>query len=678
MESNKILLKEWFFFKGDVKSGEIKALNAISNWKLVEIPHTWNNIDALNGGAKRFALSKEKRAGYYRGCGLYKTTFTLPDKYRDKRIFIRFEAVGTVADVFLNGQHIGHHKGGFSAFCIQLPSNLIQYDEENLIVVRASNAPRKDLPPLSGDFPVMGGIYRPVYLMVKNQICISPIDYASSGIYITQNSVTKEKAEISVKVVVLSNNKRDNISIDIEVLENSKAILEEIHRVELKEKAQNSFNCDLTISNPHLWDGLRDPYLYTLRVTVYAKGEFADQVDQFIGFRFIEIHPKKGFFLNGSSYPVYGVCRHQDRVEKGWAITKEEQEEDLQLIKEMGARGVRLAHYQHSDYFYHLCDTRGLLVWAEIALVNKVSFSQAFLDNTSNMLIELIRQNYNHPSIFTWGLCNELGIFQFRNPAPVVRKLNYLAKKEDPIRPTTLAIIPQAKFRGKLHHISDIVGINVYPGWYYKKPDDIKDMIEEWNDVRKGQGIAISEYGAGASILHHEENPRIKGTFRSAGSDWHPEEKQNIIHETTFKHIYHTPNIWGSFVWNMFDFAVPARNEGDTVGRNDKGLVTYDRQVKKDAYYFYKVNLNPEPMIYITSRRFVNRTSSRINVKAYSNGSIVHLSLNGNYMGKMEYEGMNVHRSTLNLTPGKNSIYVKTEINGEEISDQCEWILKPT
>ncbi len=676
MESEKIRLKKWLFFKGDIKNGEKLGLNENEKWNSIEVPHTWNKIDALNGGSRKFALNKEKRSGYYRGPCWYRTTINIPEVFKNKRFFLRFEAVGTVADVFINEIHIEHHKGGFSAFCIELPSDLIRFDKENLLCVRANNAHRSDLPPLSGDFPVMGGIYRPVSLMIKNKTCISPLDYASPGVYITQKQVTKQKAEIGLKTLILSDEDTKEINLRISVFNATKISQVMEKKVKLKDKSLNEYKYNFEIINPHLWQGLNDPHLYMVKIELFDDGNLLDKVEQAIGIRFFEFNPKTGFLLNGVSYPIYGVCRHQDRAEKGWAISEKDQEEDILLMKEMGVRGVRLAHYQHSDYFYDLCDTHGILVWTEIALVNKVNFSREFWENTANMLIELIRQNYNHSSIFTWGLCNELGIFQFRNPSSIIRKLHNLAKTEDSSRLTTLAAIPQAKFRKGLYDITDILGVNLYPGWYYKYPNEIKVMISQWNSVRKEQGLAVSEYGAGASINQHEESPSPKGSFLSAGGAWHPEEKQNLIHEITFKHISNSPFVWGSFVWNMFDFAVPTRNEGDSPGRNDKGLVTYDRKIRKDAFYYYKANLTNKPMVYITSRRYIQRTKPITDIKVYSNSPEVHLSLNNNYIGKMKKEEMNIHSySKVKLVPGKNLISVKITTDGEEISDQCEWNL---
>jgi beta-galactosidase len=313
-------------------------------------------------------------------------------------------------------------------------------------------------------------------------------------------------------------------------------------------------------------------------------------------------------------------------------------------------------------------------VWAELSIVNKVSFSKAFLENSKSMLIDLIRQNYNHSSIFTWSLANEIGFFQLRNPNLVMKKLNTLAHEEDPNRPTILAAISAAFFRKKLHRITDLIGWNHYPGWYYFKAEKMGSHVRKFNKYGRFKGLCISEYGAGASIYHHKQNLTHKDRIKPGGH-FHPEEKQNIVHEENYRQMQ-MPFVWGTFLWNMFDFAVAGRDEGDTPGRNDKGMVTYDRKTKKDAFFFYKANWTKEPIVYITSRRAVNRKDKITDIKVYSNCEKVDLRINNESIGTMNKEDLCIFRlKNCKLIKGQNKIEVIGFTDDKSIEDSCEWNL---
>ncbi len=675
MAQEHIELKNWKFIKEEVENGGSVKLND-AEWQEVSVPHTWNSHDVQSGGGKMLGSGKKKGYGYYRGTGWYRTIISVPEDVKNKRIFVKFEAIGDISEVYCNGTLVGKHEGAFAAICYEI-TRLIKPGEENLIAVMANNAPHGHIPPMGGDFPIMGGIYRPAYILVKNPTCISPVVYASPGVYLSQTEVTDEKATVDVKVKIDNNLEgNDEIQVKLSVTDTDNKI---IHSSEDSFSASptkiSDYTSRFTLNNPHLWNGLIDPYMYSVTVQLFRENELLDESTHPLGLRYFHIDPQKGFFLNGKSYPIYGVARHQDRKDKGWALSKKDQEEDCQLILEMGARGVRLSHYQHNDYFYHLCDKAGLLVWAEISLVNKVQFDQIFWKNASIQLIELIQQSYNHPSIFCWGLGNELGVFQLKDPSPVVKKLHDLAKKEDPTRYTAYAAIMLGKIRKKLNNSTDILGTNLYPGWYGKKAEDMGKIIKDWQKNGKNRGIGVSEYGAGASISQHEW-PLGEWGFRKAFGKWHPEERQTHVHEITFRHLYEAPFVWGTFVWNMFDFAVGGRDEGDTPGRNDKGLVTYDRKVRKDAYFFYQANLTEKPMIYLTSRRWINRIEPEVHVKAYSNCGKVELTINGKVIGAMNKNPMNVFTMDgIVLKSGENLIEVSTTSNGQVIKDSCTWIL---
>ena len=671
MESNLFTDRKWMFIKKNVQDA-FKNKFKDDDWEKISIPHTWNSLDVQNGGGKKRGIIGYNNPGYYRGIGWYRLNFKVPKEYHDNRVFIRFEAAGSIAEVFLNEVSIGKHLGAFSAFCFELTDHVI-FTENNILAVKVDNSWRDDLPPLGGDFPVMGGLYRPVQLIFKEKTCISPLDHASSGVYINQNKVSDNKAELELKVNISSKVENDQVIMKSTIFREDGTVEQELCKDIKILHGEKKQVLKIEISNPHLWNGLSDPYLYQVKVELIQNNRVIDQIIQPLGIRYYHVDPENGFFLNGKDYPIYGVNRHQDRLNKGWALSKEDQDEDLKLMLEMGVTAVRLAHYQHSEYFYSQCNKKGILVWAELSIVNKVKFSKRFFNNSKEMLIELIRQNYNHPSIFTWSLANEIGFFQLRSPVKIITKLNEIAHEEDPNRPTILAAISLAFFRKKLHRITDLIGWNHYPGWYYLKANKMGSHAEKFNKVGKLRGLCVSEYGAGASIYHHKHNLTHEEKVKAMGK-FHPEEKQNIVHEETYRQMENLSFVWGTFLWNMFDFAVSYRDEGDTPGRNDKGLVTYDRKTKKDAYFFYKTNWSKPPIVYITSRRAVERKDKITDIKVYSNCEGVELRINGELIGMMSKEDLCIYR-TLNciLIEGQNKIEVKGFIGDQKCLDSCTW-----
>lgn len=676
MEQKRILDQKWRFIQEDVENAFQADFND-NKWKEISLPHTWNAFDVQSGGGTKRELLQSKKATYFRGVGWYRTVIPIPSK-EDKRFFVFFEAAGSVAHVYLNGTYLGQHLGAFSAFCYEVTPH-VKFGEDNVLAVKVDNSWREDLPPLGGDFPVMGGLYRPAHLIEKERTCITPLDHASPGFYLKQVNVTDDLAEVEITIKISNMDKKlSTLTIKTTVLD---AKGTEVKALENEVKTRFNQTTDiiqnLTVENPYLWNGRLDPYLYDVKVELFDGGKLLDAGIQPLGLRYYHVDPENGFFLNGNHYPIKGVCRHQDRFNKGWALSYEDQDEDLSLMLEMGINGVRLAHYQHSDYFYSICDKNGVLVWAELAIVNKVNFEEPFLENSKSMLIDLIRQNFNHPSIFTWSLANEIGLFQRKSPVPVMEKLNDLAHEEDSTRPTVLAAISVASFKKDLHRLTDIIGWNHYAGWYYfkKKPSILGSHLRKFNKVGNNRGISVSEYGAGASIHHHVQNMTHEDTVKTTGH-FHPEEKQNLVHEANYREIKTAPFVWGSFLWNMFDFAVAGRDEGDTKGRNDKGLVTYDRKVKKDAYFFYKANWTEEPMAYITSRRHLERNDPNTEIKVYSNCDEVELKVNGKAIGIMTKEDLCVFRwSNYELSEGENKIEVVGIIIGKKTTDSCVWKL---
>jgi beta-galactosidase len=426
----------------------------------------------------------------------------------------------------------------------------------------------------------------------------------------------------------------------------------------------------LVLNGPHLWNGRPDPYLYRAIVELRTPAGVEDAIEQPLGLRFYAIDPDRGFFLNGRPYPLHGVNRHQDRPVEGWAISEADMNEDVALLQEIGATVVRCAHYQHSDYFYSLCDRAGILVWAEIPQVDRIGGEGQFESTSEGQLRDLIRQNLNHPAIFAWSLFNELRPGT-PDPHRELQDLNLIAHGEDPTRPTIAATcvntLPQ------MNRIPDLLGWNIYPGWYSEWGALTNfSAMEQYRSTSRHGGFCISEYGAGANVTQHEDNPRQPRTT----GQWHPEEWQALVHEAAWRQFKSHPYIWATFVWNMFDFAVSTRHEGGVEGRNDKGLVTYDRKIKKDAFFFYKANWSDAPVLYLTSRRFTERTTAVTQIKVYSNASQVEVSLNGTSLGTRNNDGNSVFIwKNVTLAPGKNTVTARAERNGQTLTDDCEWHL---
>ena len=654
----------WKFIRADVNGAESPGFDD-SGWTAITLPHTWNAEDTLKGG------------DYYRGPGWYRGELVIPASAKYNRIFIYFEAASSVADVYFNGIHLGQHRGAFTAFCYELTPH-IRWNARNVLAMRVDNSLFEDVPPLGGDFNIFGGLYRPAWLVVTNPVCITPLDYASSGVYLKQTKVSKKEAKVDVLAKVSNGpDKPVSAQLRISILDSNSAIVAQ-GKVEARVAAGQTkdLSRQMQIKNPHLWNGRKDPYVYDVLIELLRDGKVVDEVAQPLGLRYFSVDADKGFFLNGNSYPLRGVNRHQDRIGKGWAISYADQDEDANLILEIGATCVRLAHYPHSNYFYSLCDRNGLVVWAELPLVNRIIDTPAFRENAKQQLAELIRQKYNHPSIMFWSLYNELGQGGVCDePRPLLQQLHTLAKTEDPTRLTVAASDePSGKWPG-LRTIADLVARNTYPGWYRGSPPQMGQDIDKYKRDAGNKPLGISEYGAGASVKQHEQN--MKKGPRTDGP-WHPEEWQAIVHEETYAAIEARPYLWGSFVWVMFDFGAAWRNEGDTRGVNDKGLVTADRKTRKDAFYFYKAKWTTEPLVYITSRRHTERKDSITPVKVYSNCDSVELRVNGQSMGSQTSTSCIFKWPDITLQKGQNTIEAIATRGDKTYRDGCEWqLLEP-
>lgn len=651
-ERNIVCLNEnWSFrFSHQVNKGTARR---------VDLPHTWNAQDAISG-----------KVDYKRGIGNYEKRIFIKPEYQGKRLFLRFEGVNTVASVFVNRKYAGEHRGGYGAFVIEI-TDKVDYGKENSVLVRVNNAEQLDIMPLLGDFNMYGGIYRDVNLIVTENVCISPLDYASSGVKLVQDSVSNEYAKVR-NVIQLSNGRNADSKLDLSVAvkEGDKTVKSLSSSVVVQAGKNITHEIPMEFNKPHLWNGMEDPFMYRVEVSIKENGKVLDIVSQNMGLRYYNVDPEKGFFLNGKHLQLKGVCRHQDRAEIGNALRKEHHDEDLAIMLDMGVNAVRLAHYPQDEYFYDLMDRHGLIVWAEIPFVGPGGYedkgfvdSEMFKENGKQQLIEMVRQHYNHPSICFWGLFNELKEYG-DNPIEYIKELNEIAHNEDPTRPTTSA----SNQGGAINHITDVIAWNRYDGWYGGNPGTLGAWLDDLKKKNPNIKVGISEYGAGASIYHQQEE--LKQPNPSGW--WHPENWQTYYHIENWKIISSRPFVWGSFVWNMFDFGAAHRTEGDRPGINDKGLVTFDRKVRKDAFYFYKANWNKsEPVLYIAGKRCDRRSSNVQTIMAFTNQPEAELFVNGKSYRKVKADKYCIVKwENVILNKVNNDIKVETVKGKFRLSDE--------
>lgn len=632
----------------------------------VDLPHTWNAQDALSG-----------KQDYHRGVGNYRKMLPISRELKGKRLYLRFEGANTVTNVFINQNHVGEHRGGYGAFVFDI-TEYVNYGKENEILVRVNNALQLYIMPLVGDFNFYGGIYRNVYFIITEEQHISLTDYASSGIYLIQNNVSKKNAGVTARIMLSNFADTQDATLTLNIYDGSKKILSEQKEVQLPKGENIQKEIGFSVNKPRLWNGKKDPFSYTAEVLLSVNGEVKDKVTQPLGLRYYHVDADKGFFLNGEHIQLKGICRHQDRAEIGNALHPMHHDEDMDIILEMGANAMRLAHYPQATYFYDLADKNGLIVWAEIPFIGPGGYSEqgyvnqlSFRENGKQQLIELIRQHYNHPSICMWGLYNELKT-EGDNPEEYVAELNALAHKEDPTRPTVAA-----SFLGDdspLNRHSELIGWNKYYGWYGGSFSDLGRWADRIHRNFPEYKISISEYGAGASIYHQQEEVKAG----AASGWWHPENWQTAYHIGNWKAINERPFIWGSFIWNLFDFGAAHRTEGDRPGINDKGLVTFDRKVKKDAFYFYKANWNKdEPFVYIADRRHTNRENAETTVTVFTNLPEAELWVNGKSIGKRKADAYaTITWENVVLKKGRNNVEVKTNLGKDFLIDSTEWYRK--
>jgi beta-galactosidase len=639
----------------------------VDSWDAITVPHCWNALDGqIHSGS-------DKSKDYYRGPAWYARSLDIPAAWKGKRVFLRFEAASIVAQPYLNGQPLDEHRGAFTAFCRELTPTL-HFGAPNELRVKVDNSHFEDVPPLSGDFNMNGGIYRPVHLIVTSPVCITPLDSGSPGVYLTVKELQENRAVVDARTLVSNGlSASASVQVQVDILDaTGNVVATQKKPLELPAGQTLPIVHSLSLAHPHLWNGRNDPYLYSAIVRVLRDGANVDELKQPLGLRTVQITQKEGFLLNGRPYAIHGVNKHQDTRDKGWALSREDHERDVKLMLEMGVTAVRLAHYPQSEYLHDLADRAGLLLWNEVSLVNKVSKTPEFDANAEQQLRELILQRYNHPAAAFWGLHNELDVPNGVTALPLLHHLNEVAHQIDPTRPTVEATCHDKQ---EVNKVADWPAFNRYPGWYGK---EMMDAFSKWIDAyasEVGRRVAVSEYGAGANPHQHEDEPLQKP---QPNQGEHPEEWQAYVHEQEWAQIQHNPNLWGSFVWVMFDFPSQKRNEGGNPAINDKGLVTQDRQIKKDAFFLYQANWTEKPMVHLNSSRFTSRSMTPVLVKAYSNCASVELFVNGKSLGAVAPDAVHLCRwENISLQPGTNHVEAVGKTGVQEARDVCDWSLLP-
>jgi len=623
----------------------------LGNWTCdgapVSVPHTWNAVDGADGQGA-YPTDKDNSVGghgYRRTSKAYATA--LPGRKANKRYFVHCGGAAVHATVAVNGRLVGEHRGPQTGFAFEITPHLRQYG--NVLEIAVDNYFDEDSPPIYGDYTVFGGLYRPVTLIETDPVCVDPLVAGGPGFIVE----TEADGTVRAKTFV-------NGAADATVT----------YAVNGQDFATGGFK----VAGVKPWSP-EEPNLYDFTVTV-RKGVWRDSVTRKVGFRTAEFR-KDGFYLNGRKRQMRGVNIHQDREGKGWAITEADITQDLEIVRKMGADAARGAHYSHSQHYYDECDRLGIMSIVEFPAGSYVKTNELYLSRLKGLVRESVMQCRNHPTVMLWSIYNELysvwdchrGMMGPEDGEIVANEVQRYAKTLDGYHATTCAAAYSE--RDGLNRIADVLGFNAYPGWYHEggasKSEDMAKIVDAFLKSGERTTVGIGEYGGGASIGHHA-NPFKRP---EPGDEFHPEENQTDLHVREYGVIKADSRVWGSFVWVMYDFASDCRDEGDRRGINDKGLVTRDRATCKDAYYFYKANWNPEPMLYLTGKRLVNANADKVMVRGFSNVGEVTLVLNGKAHGTLKPDAVNtVTWRDVPLAEGVNTV----ELRAGGRTDRCTWV----
>lgn len=690
----------WLFAKGDKPAQAIRF--DTTGWQRVSVPHTWNRIGTYEPAA---GIKAQRVIDPYMGVGWYRLELERPLLHEGDRVWLEFDAASRRADVWLNGQLLGSHEGGFSRFRFDATRAFVP--GKNVLAVRVDNSrpqPQSataDNLPLAGDFFVQGGLYRPARIVVTSATHFALNDLGGSGVYATTERISTGAARMSVRSKISNDGVAPTIGTLVTqlVAADGRVAAEANTPVRLPTGGTQEIRQDLDVVGARLWQGIKDPYLYTLRSELRdRKDRRLDGLEQAFGIREIKIDPEKGLYLNGQHISLHGVGYHQDDMESGWAMSEAQVADRFATLRDMGANTIRLTHYQHGQAIHDLADKYGLILWDEIGLVTAWTLDEAqgsapagIVAQARRQLQEMIRQNFNHPSVAVWGIANEVDFGPSRpdflgrpvakptDPAPLLRELNTLAIREDPDRRTTLATC--CEDRG-MPDVPDVAGItqtsasNRYFGWYYDRPEGLGPHLDGLHGRRPAQPQALSEYGAGGALSIHTDDP-LGGPVDMGGRN-QPEEYQAWLHEKTWPQIAARPFLWASWLWNSFDFATVTRMEGDAHDINTKGLVSYDGTVRKDAFYYFRANWSELPTVHINGRRYLDRAYPVADVRVYSNAPSTKLIVNGRAIGFLS----NCPYQTcvwpdVHLSPGENRIEAEASFEKGRQTDAITWHLDP-
>jgi beta-galactosidase len=701
-----LLADGWRFRQDDAIHGAERAGFVDSSWAVVRVPHTWNRVGYyLPDPASH--VNRAETIDKAQGVGWYRLNFTPPAGFQGKRVWLEFDAASRVAKVWLNGMLLGEHKGGFSRFRLDATTAL-RAGHANVLAVQTDNSnpavgsSTADVLPLRGDFFVHGGLYRPVRLIATDAVHIDMLDFGGPGVYATTTSVEGGRAQVAVRTRVRNDGARAaRLVVTARLLDRTGAVAGQARQSISVSGADGAEVAHvLTVPGAHLWQGTEDPYLYRLIVDVTTPdGRELDRLEQDYGIRTMRFDAQAGFTLNGRPLRLRGVGMHQDREGKGWALDAADVASDVAIIREMGANTIRLTHYQHGPTIHDVADRQGLVLWDELPLVSawtlapgQTEATPALVANARQQLQELIRQNSNHASVAVWSIANEVdfgnsmpaflggGAGPAPDPIPLLRELNVLAKAEDPSRPTTLATCCEERaLRGDppvTAAVADLGGANRYFGWYFGVPEDLDAHLDALHAKRPGQPLAVTEYGAGGATTIHTDDAR-GGPADSRGR-LQPEEYESDVHERNWAILNAKPYLFATWLWNSFDFASTSRHEGDAEDINTKGLVTFDRRIKKDAFFFYKANWTATPTVHVNGRRYVERAYPVTDVRVYSNAPATELVVNGRSLTALtaaECPQRSCVWKGVPLSVGDNEIVAKGRFAETSVEDRITWRL---
>jgi beta-galactosidase len=707
------LMHNWRFVQDDKLTDQAALKSSGADWQAVNLPHTWNADDAATLNATR---------PYKRGIGWYRLEFDTPAA--GARHWLEFGAASMVADVWLNGRKLGQHRGGFQLFRFDVTDSLAR-SGRNVLLVKVDNRyptnpqdPTAILP-ITGDFNFSGGLYRHVALVsTGNAVHIDLGDLGGPGVYARTTAIDAGTARLKVRTRLRNDGAESgSYTVRVKMVDaGGRAAASAESRSSVAPGRVVEVERDLEVRGARLWQGRQDPYLYTLVSEVVGpQDQVLDRVVQEFGIRQVRFDPNRGTFINGKPVRLHGVAIHQDYLGKGWAMTRQEMEESMALVKEIGANVLRLGHYPFDPYVLQLADRIGLVVWSEVpfgitsVVVPPLTSPKAEtacpqdnptedqVANIGDQLREQVRQQYNHASIAVWGVGNEVTFYQGQckiapwhdNFSVLLRRLHTLAQQEDPGRATTLATHtdeaeePTAGGYISVGGITDVWALNKYYLWYSGPVTDLGTHLDTLRKRFPDQPLGMSEYGAGGALTHHTDNvlggpPKVR-EVPGVPVTYQPEEYAAWVHEQNYAMLRSKPYLWGTFVWNLFDFGSGLRNEGDTRGVNTKGLVSFDRKSRKDAFYFYKANWSEEPVTYVASRRYTERAYPVTDVKVYSNAQTVRLTVNGRDAGALRQQdclqAVCVFRK-VRLAPGDNTLVATGDHGGKSVADTVKWSLK--